>query len=108
MGQAASRLADRIVITSDNPRGEDPNAIIAAVVAGIAGSCTVEPDRGQAIVAAIAAADAGDVVVVAGKGHERWQEIAGSRHPFSDAAVCTACLDAWPHRHASPAEERAP
>jgi UDP-N-acetylmuramoyl-L-alanyl-D-glutamate--2,6-diaminopimelate ligase len=108
MGQAASRLADRIVITSDNPRGEDPNAIIAAVVTGIAGTCTVEPDRGQAIAAAIAAADPGDVVVVAGKGHERWQEVAGSRHPFSDAAVCTACLDAWPRRQVSPAEERAP
>jgi UDP-N-acetylmuramoyl-L-alanyl-D-glutamate--2,6-diaminopimelate ligase len=108
VGPAASRLADRSVITSDNPRGEDPNASIAAVVTGIAGTCTVEPDRGQAIAAAIAAADPGDVVVVAGKGHERWQEVAGSRHPFSDAAVCTACLDAWPHRHASPAEERAP
>jgi UDP-N-acetylmuramoyl-L-alanyl-D-glutamate--2,6-diaminopimelate ligase len=102
MGEAASRLADRVVITSDNPRGEDPNAIIAAIAAGAAGSYAVEPDRAQAIATAISSAAADDIVLVAGKGHERWQEIAGVRHPFSDAAVCNACLATWPARNAQP------
>jgi UDP-N-acetylmuramoyl-L-alanyl-D-glutamate--2,6-diaminopimelate ligase len=102
MGEAASRLADRVVITSDNPRAEDPSAIIAAIAAGAAGGYAVEPDRAQAIATAIAAAAADDVVLVAGKGHERWQEIAGVRHPFSDAAVCAACLETWPARNADP------
>jgi UDP-N-acetylmuramoyl-L-alanyl-D-glutamate--2,6-diaminopimelate ligase len=98
MGAIASRFADRVVITSDNPRTEDPDAIIAAIAAGATGSYIVEPDRAQAIGKAIAAAASDDVVLVAGKGHERWQEIAGTRYPFSDAAVSAACLDVWPSR----------
>jgi UDP-N-acetylmuramoyl-L-alanyl-D-glutamate--2,6-diaminopimelate ligase len=95
MGVAASRHADRIVLTSDNPRGEEPLAVIQAIRAGIDGSAcsiAVESDRARAIEAAIGEADATDVILVAGKGHERTQEIAGRRLPFSDAAVAGAAL----------------
>lgn len=93
MGLAASRRADRIVLTSDNPRGEDPMAIIEAIRRGIPEGCAVEPDRAKAIEAAIAAADAADVILVAGKGHEQTQEIAGRKLPFSDAVAAAAALD---------------
>ena len=92
MGLAVARRADRIVLTSDNPRSEEPLAIIAAVRAGITGECVVEPDRAKAIEGAIAAADDADVILVAGKGHENFQEVAGRRLPFSDAAVAGAAL----------------
>jgi UDP-N-acetylmuramyl-tripeptide synthetase len=102
MGAAASRLADEVVITSDNPRGEDPAAIIAAVAAGARPPFATEPDRAQAIATAIAAAQRDDIVLVAGKGHERYQELAGVRQPFSDAAVGSACLQAWPAHLSNP------
>jgi len=92
MGLAVARRADRIVLTSDNPRSEEPLAIIAAVRAGIAGECIIEPDRAKAIEGAIAAADDADVILIAGKGHENFQEIAGRRLPFSDAKVAEASL----------------
>ena len=92
MGLVAARLADRIVLTSDNPRGEDPSAIIDAIRRGVSGSCDTEIDRAKAIDSAIAAAAAADVVLIAGKGHESFQEIAGRRLPFSDAAVAGAAL----------------
>jgi UDP-N-acetylmuramoyl-L-alanyl-D-glutamate--2,6-diaminopimelate ligase len=95
MGFAAARRADRLVITSDNPRGEDPLAIIAAIRAGAAGgraACAVEADRARAIETAIADADARDVILLAGKGHEQTQEIAGRKLPFSDAAVAGAAI----------------
>ena len=92
MGLAASRRADRVVLTSDNPRGEDPQAIIEAIRRGIEGDSVVEPDRAKAIEGAIAAAAAADVVLIAGKGHESFQEIAGRRLPLSDAAVAGAAL----------------
>ena len=92
MGFAAARRADRIVLTSDNPRGEDPLAIIEALRRGVARECAVEPDRARAIEAAIAGAGETDVVLIAGKGHEDYQEIAGQRLPFSDAAVAGAAL----------------
>jgi len=106
MGEIASRLADRVLITSDNPRGEEPRGIIAAIAAGATGEYAVEPDRGAAIAAAIGAAAEGDVVLIAGKGHESWQEIAGTRYPFSDADVSAACLEAWrgPRSPALPAK----
>jgi UDP-N-acetylmuramoyl-L-alanyl-D-glutamate--2,6-diaminopimelate ligase len=86
MGTAASAYADRIVLTSDNPRSEDPLAIIAAIQAGLARAPDrVEPDRGTAIRLALAGAAAKDVVLIAGKGHEQTQEIAGRQIPFSDA-----------------------
>jgi UDP-N-acetylmuramoyl-L-alanyl-D-glutamate--2,6-diaminopimelate ligase len=94
MGSAAARLADRIVLTSDNPRGEDPRVIVADIRAGVAGACTVELDRARAIRSAIDAAAAQDVVLIAGKGHETYQEVGGERRPFSDVAVAGAALDA--------------
>ena len=102
MGAAASRLADHVVITSDNPRGEDPAAIIAAIAAGARPPFVAEPDRAQAIATALAAAQRDDIVLIAGKGHERYQELAGVRQPFSDAAVSAACLQAWPGRASDP------
>ena len=95
MGAAAARLADRVVVTSDNPRGEDPEAIIAAIVAGARGAAvTTDADRQVAIYRVLSEAQPGDVVLLAGKGHETWQEISGVRHPFSDAEVALAALEA--------------
>jgi UDP-N-acetylmuramoyl-L-alanyl-D-glutamate--2,6-diaminopimelate ligase len=91
MGRIAYELADRAILTSDNPRSEDPQAIIAEVLAG-APELEVEPDRAAAIAAAIGAARAGDVVLIAGKGHEQGQEIAGVVHPFDDRAVAREVL----------------
>jgi UDP-N-acetylmuramoyl-L-alanyl-D-glutamate--2,6-diaminopimelate ligase len=89
MGSIATRLADLAVLTSDNPRGEDPLAIIDQVRAGCDGGArlVVEPDRRQAIATALESADSGDVVVVAGKGHETVQEIGGHSVAFSDRGV---------------------
>ena len=93
MGEVCARLADRLVVTSDNPRGEDPMAIISQVMKGVAGagkapdSVAVEEDRAKAIAFALANAEKGDVVIVAGKGHETTQEIAGVKHPFDDREV---------------------
>ena len=95
MGAAAARLADRVVVTSDNPRHESPQAIVAAVMAGTAGgAAAVEPivDRAQAIAHALRHAGPHDVVLVAGKGHEDYQEIAGMKRPFSDAALAESLL----------------
>jgi len=91
MGRIASDLADRAILTSDNPRSEDPQAIIDDVLAG-APELEVEPDRRAAIELALSAARDGDVVVVAGKGHEQGQEIAGETHPFDDRAVAREVL----------------
>ncbi len=92
MGAAASRLADRIVLTSDNPRGEDPRQILLEIEAGVDAPHAVELDRAKAVAAAIAAAAEADVVLLAGKGHEATQEIAGQRLPFSDADAARAAL----------------
>jgi UDP-N-acetylmuramoyl-L-alanyl-D-glutamate--2,6-diaminopimelate ligase len=92
MGAIATRLADHTIITSDNPRGENPHAIIADILEGASGTFSVVPDRSQAIYEAIAMARAGDAVLLAGKGHERYQEIAGVRQPHSDADVARAAL----------------
>jgi UDP-N-acetylmuramoyl-L-alanyl-D-glutamate--2,6-diaminopimelate ligase len=99
MGAAASALADVAVVTSDNPRSEDPDVIIAAVVAGVApddrqgrAKLVVEPDRAVAISLALAAARPGDLVLIAGKGHEPGQEIAGEIRPFDDATVARSSL----------------
>jgi len=98
MGAIAERLADRIVVTDDNPRGEDGDAIVAQIVAGLAhpDRARVERDRGAAIAFAIAQAQADDVVLVAGKGHEPYQESGGVRRPFDDLAVARAALEARP------------
>ena len=95
MGAAASRHADRVVLTSDNPRSEDPLAIIAAVRAGTTVPCVEQPDRAAAIEDAVRAARADDVVVLAGKGHETVQEVAARKLPFSDLAAATAALERW-------------
>jgi UDP-N-acetylmuramoyl-L-alanyl-D-glutamate--2,6-diaminopimelate ligase len=92
MGEVASRLADRIVLTSDNPRSEDPLAIIRAIEQGMSAPHAVEADRAHAIESAIAQAADTDVVLISGKGHEAWQETGGRRLPFSDAAVAQAAL----------------
>ncbi|MBO9665070.1 UDP-N-acetylmuramoyl-L-alanyl-D-glutamate--2,6-diaminopimelate ligase [Dokdonella sp.] len=99
MGAIAEALADRIVVTDDNPRGEDGDAIVAQIVAGLARpqEATIERDRAGAISLAIAAARPGDVVLIAGKGHEPYQEIAGRKQPFDDLAVARRVLEmrAW-------------
>jgi UDP-N-acetylmuramoyl-L-alanyl-D-glutamate--2,6-diaminopimelate ligase len=94
MGAAASKLADLAVVTSDNPRSEDPNAIIEQVVAGVAdrSNVVIEPDRAAAIATALAMAQPGDVVLVAGKGHEPGQEIAGRLLPFDDVDTVRTAL----------------
>jgi UDP-N-acetylmuramoyl-L-alanyl-D-glutamate--2,6-diaminopimelate ligase len=86
MGELATRLADRIVITSDNPRTEEPNAIIDEIVRGISGrtNYTIEADRRRAIELALAGARANDLVVMAGKGHEDYQIIGTVKHHFDD------------------------
>jgi len=93
MGAVVSRLADGAVVTSDNPRSEDPLRIIREIESGMEGPHDVEADRARAIAAAIAAARDADVILIAGKGHENYQEIAGKRLPFSDAAVARAALE---------------
>ena len=99
MGAVAATAADRLVLTSDNPRSEDPDAILTEIAAGIPAvsrdRATVIADRRAAIGHAIARAEATDTVLIAGKGHERWQEIAGVRWPFDDAEVARAALAAW-------------
>ncbi len=94
MAAAVEAGADSAVVTSDNPRSEDPARIAADICAGFRGRIpyTVELDRARAIAAAIASAEAGDVVLIAGKGHEDYQEIAGKRLPFDDLAVVTQVL----------------
>lgn len=84
MGAVASAGADIIVVTSDNPRTENPQAIINDILEGCVGDTRVEPNRERAIATAIAQAEAGDTVVVAGKGHENYQQIGSERLPFSD------------------------
>jgi UDP-N-acetylmuramoyl-L-alanyl-D-glutamate--2,6-diaminopimelate ligase len=93
---AAAAAADRIVITSDNPRGEEPAAIAAQVAAGVpaGSSCRTLIERGAAIDSVLAQADARDVVLIAGKGHEPYQETRGVRTPFSDVERASAALAA--------------
>ena len=93
MGQIAARLADRVIVTSDNPRSEDPEAIIAEILAGIDRPVEHDADRRAAIRAAVADAAPGDIVVIAGKGHEQGQEFeAGRKLPFDDVAVAREAL----------------
>jgi UDP-N-acetylmuramoyl-L-alanyl-D-glutamate--2,6-diaminopimelate ligase len=93
---AASCLADAVVVTSDNPRNENPQAIIDAIVSGVPADerrkLTVEVDRRRAIERACATAEPGDVVVIAGRGHETMQSVAGREVPFSDADVARSVL----------------
>ncbi len=92
MGKIASELADVVIVTSDNPRSEEPGAIIAEILAGAAPDVEVEPDRRAAIAQAVELAAAGDVVVIAGKGHEQGQEIKGRKIPFDDREIARESL----------------
>jgi UDP-N-acetylmuramoyl-L-alanyl-D-glutamate--2,6-diaminopimelate ligase len=93
MGRAASELADRVIVTSDNPRSENPDAIVDEVLAGTSGDAEREVDRRRAIAIAVESAEAGDVLVIAGKGHEQGQEFEGGRkEPFDDVTVAREAL----------------
>jgi UDP-N-acetylmuramyl tripeptide synthase len=99
MGMVAARLSDVVVITSDNPRGEDPAHIIEEVMRGAEpearqsnARAVTMVDRAEAIHFAVSEAGAGDVVLVAGKGHEKYQVIGATTHPFDDVAVARAAL----------------
>jgi UDP-N-acetylmuramoyl-L-alanyl-D-glutamate--2,6-diaminopimelate ligase len=97
MGEAAGRGSDYVILTSDNPRGEDPMAIINHARPGLERSktpFTVEPDRAQAIVLAVSRAAPGDIVLIAGKGHEKMQITREGAHPFDDVEVARAALQA--------------
>ena len=96
MGEACAKLADKLVVTSDNPRSEDPLKIIDAILVGVnrtieqseqSNNVFVEPDRAKAIALALTRAQEGDVVIIAGKGHETTQEIKGVKYPFDDREV---------------------
>ncbi len=94
MGAIAEALADRVLLTSDNPRGEDAQAIVAAIAAGMRRAPQVEADRARAVAEAVADAGVRDVILLAGKGHEPYQEIAGVRHPYSDLEAAKSALEA--------------
>ena len=98
MAKAVEAGADAAIVTSDNPRTENPDAIIADIVRGFTsrGFHTVEPDRTTAVKLAIERAKPGEVVLVAGKGHEDFQDIAGQRIPYSDLRIAQAVLDVEP------------
>ena len=93
MGEVVSRLADGAIVTSDNPRHEPPEQIIGEIVAAMGANYQVEPDRAAAIASAILQAGKDDVVLLAGKGHEPYQEIDGIRLPFSDVEVAQRILE---------------
>ena len=97
MGEVAERFSDHAVLTTDNPRSENAQAIIDDMIAGFAcpGKATVIEDRAAAIAWTIGQAAASDVVLIAGKGHEEYQEVNGERLPFSDVGVAERAVAAW-------------
>jgi len=99
MGAIAERLADVAIVTDDNPRGENGDLIVAQIRAGMQRAATVERDRAAAIGLAIAQAGADDVVLIAGKGHETYQEGAAGKRPFDDLAVARAALAGPPREN---------
>lgn len=103
MGKVAERFSDVRILTSDNPRGEDPLAIIAGITQGMTGEYRVIADRARAISETIAAAQPGDTVLIAGKGHEAYQEINGVRQPFSDVEMAQRALSVWAPKERWPA-----
>lgn len=96
MARVASELSDRVILTSDNPRSEDPLAILHQMKDGIAplkiGKVLTIPDRSEAIRTAVSLASKGDIILLAGKGHERFQEIKGKKYPFDDKEVLSAAF----------------
>jgi UDP-N-acetylmuramoyl-L-alanyl-D-glutamate--2,6-diaminopimelate ligase len=101
MGKIAVERSDLAIVTSDNPRSENPLAIIEDVLQGAGTGVEIDPDRRSAIARAIGLAVAGDVVVIAGKGHEQGQEIDGVLHPFDDREAARAALEARAHAEAA-------
>lgn len=102
MGEVATRLSDFVIITSDNPRSEQPTDIIKDIEAGVVrGNYIVEPDRKEAIRKAVGMAGDGDIVLIAGKGHENYQEIGGIRYRFCDREVIEEALKERLLRHSS-------
>ncbi|MFZ2161469.1 MAG: UDP-N-acetylmuramoyl-L-alanyl-D-glutamate--2,6-diaminopimelate ligase [Sideroxyarcus sp.] len=97
MGTVVSKFADVRIITSDNPRSEEPHAIIEAISQGMQGEYQVIEDRAKAITHAISKAQPADTVLLAGKGHEDYQEIKGVRYPFSDSEIAHRALSMWMH-----------
>lgn len=96
MGRAAVQGADLVFVTSDNPRNEDPDSIIADILRGAEGDdVRTEPDRARAIFEAVGAARGNDIVLIAGKGHEDYQEVVGRKSYFSDVDVAQKALEAW-------------
>ncbi|HDY72323.1 MAG TPA: UDP-N-acetylmuramoyl-L-alanyl-D-glutamate--2,6-diaminopimelate ligase, partial [Nitrospirae bacterium] len=94
MGRIASQLSDLVIVTSDNPRSERPEDIIAGILEGVRkDNCTVVTDRREAIFRAVDIARKDDTILVAGKGHEDYQEIEGVRYPFKDREVLKEALD---------------
>ena len=96
MAAITKRGADRVIVTDDNPRSESGDAIVADILAGFSESfcCEVERDRAKAITNALQGAGANDIILIAGKGHETYQEIAGIKHAFDDLAIASALLEA--------------
>ena len=96
MGRTVEALADRVIVTSDNPRFESVNSIINDTLGGMErpGAAQVQPDRASAIIQAIASSGPGDIVLIAGKGVETWQEIGEQKVPFSDVATVRSALEA--------------
>ncbi len=94
MGAIAARLADQVILTSDNPRSEDPLAILREIEAGVRGAPNVRTiaDRAEAIAAAIEACEPGDALLIAGKGHETYQILGTRTVPFDDREVARAAL----------------
>jgi UDP-N-acetylmuramoyl-L-alanyl-D-glutamate--2,6-diaminopimelate ligase len=92
MGKIAADLADVVLVTSDNPRSEEPLAIIQDILQGAGTDVEIDPDRASAIARALELAEAGDAVVIAGKGHEQGQEVGGEKHPFDDRVVAREAL----------------
>jgi UDP-N-acetylmuramoyl-L-alanyl-D-glutamate--2,6-diaminopimelate ligase len=97
MGRIAARLSSKVIFTSDNPRDEDPEIIIQEMEAGVEGQFYKKTlkitDRKEAIRTAVMLAAPGDVILIAGKGHETYQEIKGVKHPFDDKAVIQALFN---------------
>lgn len=93
MGGVANKLADKVIVTSDNPRSEDPTTIIRDVIGGMTAGYEVEVNRDAAINKAVQSAKSGDIVLLAGKGHEHYQEILGVKHPFDDALIAQEALN---------------
>lgn len=95
MGKVASKIADTVVVTSDNPRDEAPDKIIQDILTGMEGNFVIEEDRAKAISVGIFSAKPNDIVLIAGKGHENYQEIAGKKHRFSDVEQAQNVLNIY-------------